>query len=109
MSVGLGTLTWPVIGCGRFFEGNGAEMHKALNETLASLPDETRVFVSPAESPTSMFLDNTVSDLYPNEARSRIHQVQRKVLHVSIAKRGRQGSPSFCGEAPRDAGQVHHW
>ncbi|ESA42451.1 hypothetical protein GE21DRAFT_7310 [Neurospora crassa] len=31
-------------GCGRFFEGNGAEMHKALNETLASLPDETRVF-----------------------------------------------------------------
>ena len=33
-------------GCGRFFEGNGAEMHKALNETLAALPDETRVFVS---------------------------------------------------------------
>ncbi|KAK3952491.1 beta-lactamase-like protein [Pseudoneurospora amorphoporcata] len=31
-------------GCGRFFEGNGAEMHKALNETLAALPDETRVF-----------------------------------------------------------------
>ncbi|KAJ9161254.1 Hydroxyacylglutathione hydrolase [Coniochaeta hoffmannii] len=31
-------------GCGKFFEGTGAEMHKALNETLASLPDDTRVF-----------------------------------------------------------------
>ncbi|KAK3328472.1 beta-lactamase-like protein [Cercophora scortea] len=31
-------------GCGKFFEGTGEEMHKALNETLASLPDDTRVF-----------------------------------------------------------------
>ncbi|KAK4137889.1 Metallo-hydrolase/oxidoreductase [Trichocladium antarcticum] len=31
-------------GCGRFFEGSGEEMHKALNETLAALPDDTRVF-----------------------------------------------------------------
>ncbi|KAH6845460.1 Las1-like-domain-containing protein [Chaetomium sp. MPI-CAGE-AT-0009] len=30
--------------CGRFFEGNGEEMHKALNVTLGSLPDDTRVF-----------------------------------------------------------------
>ncbi|KAJ5152264.1 hydroxyacylglutathione hydrolase [Penicillium capsulatum] len=29
-------------GCGRFFEGNAQEMHKALNETLASLPDDTK-------------------------------------------------------------------
>lgn len=34
-------------GCGKFFEGTGAEMHKALNVTLASLPDDTRVFVCP--------------------------------------------------------------
>ena len=33
-------------GCGRFFEGNAKEMYKALNETLASLPDDTRVYVS---------------------------------------------------------------
>lgn len=32
-------------GCGRFFEGNAEEMHKALNETLASLPDDTKVYV----------------------------------------------------------------
>jgi hydroxyacylglutathione hydrolase len=35
-----------VTGCGRFFEGTGEEMHKALNETLGALPDDTRVFVS---------------------------------------------------------------
>ncbi|EEP80169.1 hydroxyacylglutathione hydrolase [Uncinocarpus reesii 1704] len=31
-------------GCGRFFEGNAQEMHKALNEVLASLPDDTKVY-----------------------------------------------------------------
>jgi hydroxyacylglutathione hydrolase len=36
-------------GCGRFFEGNAQEMHKALNETLASLPDDTKVYVSREE------------------------------------------------------------
>jgi hypothetical protein len=37
------------IGCGRFFEGNAEEMHKALNETLASLPDDTKVYVRTKE------------------------------------------------------------
>ena len=32
-------------GCGRFFEGNAKEMHKALNEVLAALPDDTKVYV----------------------------------------------------------------
>ncbi|KAK7749421.1 Cytoplasmic glyoxalase II [Diatrype stigma] len=31
-------------GCGRFFEGTAEEMHTALNKTLASLPDETKVY-----------------------------------------------------------------
>ncbi|KAL1302325.1 hypothetical protein AAFC00_002735 [Neodothiora populina] len=31
-------------GCGRFFEGTPEEMHKALNETLAALPDDTKVY-----------------------------------------------------------------
>lgn len=34
-----------VAGCGKFFEGTGEEMHAALNATLGSLPDDTRVFV----------------------------------------------------------------
>lgn len=32
-------------GCGKFFEGNGAEMHEALNNRLAALPDDTFVYV----------------------------------------------------------------
>lgn len=39
----IGADAW--IGCGRFFEGDAAQMHKALNETLASLPDDTKVYV----------------------------------------------------------------
>lgn len=31
-------------GCGRFFEGDATQMHKALNETLASLPNDTKVY-----------------------------------------------------------------
>ncbi|KAI0024336.1 beta-lactamase-like protein [Xylariomycetidae sp. FL0641] len=31
-------------GCGRFFEGNAEEMHTALNKTLSSLPDDTKVY-----------------------------------------------------------------
>mmetsp|Transcript_5676 Transcript_5676/g.15168 ORF Transcript_5676/g.15168 Transcript_5676/m.15168 type:complete len:253 (-) Transcript_5676:347-1105(-) len=33
-----------VAGCGRFFEGDAAEMNIALNTKLASLPDSTRVW-----------------------------------------------------------------
>lgn len=31
-------------GCGKFFEGTPKEMHKALNEVLAGLPDDTKVY-----------------------------------------------------------------
>ncbi|KAK5136916.1 hypothetical protein LTR08_001423 [Meristemomyces frigidus] len=31
-------------GCGRFFEGTSEEMDKALNKTLAALPDDTKVY-----------------------------------------------------------------
>lgn len=31
-------------GCGRFFEGDGAQMNEALNVKLAQLPDETKVY-----------------------------------------------------------------
>jgi hydroxyacylglutathione hydrolase len=33
-------------GCGRFFQGTPEQMHTALNKTLASLPDDTKVYVS---------------------------------------------------------------
>ena len=38
-------------GCGRFFEGNAKEMDKALNETLAALPDDTNVYVRSTHLP----------------------------------------------------------
>jgi hydroxyacylglutathione hydrolase len=37
-----GLTGWP--GCGRFFEGTAEEMDKALNKTLASLPNDTKVY-----------------------------------------------------------------
>ncbi|GAA5901491.1 hypothetical protein JCM6882_006295 [Rhodosporidiobolus microsporus] len=33
-----------ISGCGRFFEGNAQEMHVALNEKLAALPNDTVVY-----------------------------------------------------------------
>ncbi|KAH0522262.1 hypothetical protein TsFJ059_006140 [Trichoderma semiorbis] len=33
-----------ISGCGKFFEGNGAEMHEALNNRLGALPDDTVVY-----------------------------------------------------------------
>jgi hydroxyacylglutathione hydrolase len=34
-----------LVGCGRFFEGSAEEMHTALNKTLVSVPDDTKVYV----------------------------------------------------------------
>jgi len=33
------------VGCGRFFEGTSEEMDTALNKTLGSLPEDTKVYV----------------------------------------------------------------
>ena len=33
-----------IAGCGKFFEGDGAQMHSALNEKLAKLPLDTKVY-----------------------------------------------------------------
>lgn len=41
-------------GCGRFFEGTAQEMHQALNETLAALPDDTKVYVCTIRSPVKV-------------------------------------------------------
>lgn len=53
--------SWPhFLGCGRFFEGTPAEMHTALNKTLAGLPDDTKVYVNilpfPAHPPSLNFI-----------------------------------------------------
>lgn len=43
-------------GCGKFFEGTAAEMHKALNKTLAAVPDETKVYVLQALENPILFI-----------------------------------------------------
>lgn len=67
-----------ISGCGRFFEGNAAEMHKALNQTLAALPDDTKVYVS--ESPIKLLkrLLTTCS------AWPRVYQGQCEVLSPCV-------------------------
>ena len=52
-----------MLGCGRFFEGTPAEMNTALNETLASLPDDTKVYVSAYPLLYSLVRPLTGSDL----------------------------------------------
>lgn len=66
-------------GCGRFFEGNAKEMHKALNETLAALPDDTKVYVCISHRDQSHHLHRLFT------ARSRIHQSKRQVLYCCFA------------------------
>ena len=59
-------------GCGRFFEGTPEEMDTALNKTLASLPDDTKVYVSdPIFDVGLLSLTNT--------AGPRIYLVERQV------------------------------
>ncbi|KAM0107141.1 Cytoplasmic glyoxalase II [Aspergillus fumigatus] len=64
-------------GCGRFFEGNAQEMHKALNETLASLPDDTRVYPGHEYTRSNVKFCLTVSQSEPIkklEAYANQHQ-----------------------------------
>lgn len=58
-----------IAGCGRFFEGNAEEMHKALNTVLAALPDDTKIYpgheytASNARFGQSIVDDTPVQDL----------------------------------------------
>lgn len=48
-------ISFAFLGCGRFFEGTAEEMHTALNKTLAAVPDDTKVYVSPAKLEGKLF------------------------------------------------------
>ncbi len=70
----------PIPGCGRFFEGTAEEMHTALNKSLASVPDDTKVYVSSSKAS----LKHSFAEL---QARTRVHESQRQIRHLSLAKR----------------------
>ncbi|KAL8942196.1 MAG: hypothetical protein Q9216_001804 [Gyalolechia sp. 2 TL-2023] len=52
-------------GCGRFFEGSAAEMHTALNTTLATLPDDTRVYPGHEYTKQNVKFLTTILDTEP--------------------------------------------
>ncbi|CAD6196966.1 unnamed protein product [Caenorhabditis auriculariae] len=43
-----------IAGCGKFFEGSADQMHRNLNEILASLPDSTLVYVGHEYTATNL-------------------------------------------------------
>lgn len=49
-----------ISGCGRFFEGTGEEMDKALNGVLAKLPKETRVYPGHEYTKSNLRFSQTV-------------------------------------------------
>jgi len=69
-------------GCGRFFEGTPKEMHKALNEVLAGLPADTKVYVSRSARGSEKFAASELRDI----AWTRVHKGQRQVRSRSSAQ-----------------------
>ena len=80
-----------VAGCGRLFEGTAEMMHRSLNETLAALPDETRVFCGH---------EYTLSNLRFAEAVEPDNEAIRNKLSWAQAQReaGRPTVPSTLAD-----------
>ena len=79
-------------------------MHEALNETLAALPDDTKVYVCILYS---QYLPGEYQLTYI--ARPRVHKRKRQVLHGSLPIRADQETAGICGAEPADTGQIRHW
>lgn len=64
-----------IAGCGRFFEGNAAEMDKALNSVLSSLPDDTLVYPGHEYTKSNVKFVETVMDKseYPELAKLKAY------------------------------------
>ncbi|KAI5852693.1 beta-lactamase-like protein [Morchella snyderi] len=60
-----------IAGCGRFFEGTPEEMHKALNVTLASLPDDTKVYPGHEYTKSNIKFGQHVTDTVPVQKLSK--------------------------------------
>lgn len=80
-----------VAGCGRFTEGDAAQMHRALNEVFAALPDETRVFCGHEYTVANLKFAQTVEPA--NDA------IRRKLKWAEARRQeGRSTVPSTIGE-----------
>lgn len=78
-------------GCGKFFEGDGFMMQRSLNETLASLPDDTLVFCGHEYTVSNLKFAQFVEP--DNEAlRGKMEWAREQV------KKGEPTVPSTIGE-----------
>ena len=82
-------------------------MDKALNQTLASLPDDTKVFVS-QRPPKYRRQTIRQTELTITPAGSRVHQRQRQIRHQGAADGADQEARVVRRRAQADAGQIHH-
>lgn len=57
-----------VSGCGKFFEGNAAEMHEALNNRLGALPEDTVVYPGHEYTKSNVRFTISVSQTEPIKA-----------------------------------------
>ncbi|MCL4132295.1 UNVERIFIED_CONTAM: hypothetical protein GTU68_039751, partial [Idotea baltica] len=81
-------------GCGKFFEGNATEMHKALVQVLGALPDDTHVYCGHEYALNNLSFGLHVEP--QNEA------IQRKVKWVRERRSNQQPSvPSTIGKSPQ--------
>jgi hydroxyacylglutathione hydrolase len=78
-------------GCGRLFEGTAAMMHRALNETLAALPDATRVYPGHEYAESNLRFAVTVE---PGNEATRARYEQTRAARAA----GRFCVPSTLGE-----------
>ena len=85
------SLTSVVSGCGRFFEGTAEEMNTALNKTLGSLPNDTKVYVRTHNVAIKALKLTEV-------AWPRVHQGQRQIWNLRVAKRAFEETATVCRE-----------
>ncbi|EDK44217.1 hydroxyacylglutathione hydrolase [Lodderomyces elongisporus NRRL YB-4239] len=69
-----------ISGCGRFFEGTGAEMNVALNKILAKLPKDTKVYPGHEYTKSNVKFSKTILD---NEAIKALDEYTQKHEHTT--------------------------
>ncbi len=78
-------------GCGRFFEGDAAQMDRALNQIFGALPGETRVFFGHEYSLSNLRFAQSIEPENP--------QLLKKLRWVEAQRKaGRGTSPSTLAE-----------
>lgn len=71
-----------ISGCGRFFEGNGAQMNVALNDILGKLPKDTRVYPGHEYTASNVKFSKTILQ---NEAINKLAKYVSEHEHTTGA------------------------